>query len=308
MRIEKNLLIVILIVLSEVLKTACIQYLVEETNMDESSLVKSLNAKGITIVGQYFTYDKSIDKSDIVSQINLMVDFHKTLKGCRSNELNRIKSTIGKEVEGYKVQIRRLQKCYGNIASKTCSDAIEKLILSNGKMMLNKAEQAIDYIQKHDYLGVIERSMNREEVCIGKADRNNLRMRGQRIEIGTIKNISYNLVEEDLYNYIKKLQRKELDIDEEELIKAFVCRSHLSFNSIDYLRGLLSYPKDFFKVWERYSENKKEHTNKIYSINKKDNEENKSNKEESKKKERSEAEMLLALNKCLKYESKMLKF
>lgn len=270
--------------------------------MDDSSLVKYLNAKGITITGQYFTYDKSIEKSDIVSQINLMVDFHKILKGCKSYELNRIKSTIGKEVEGYKVQIKRLQKYYADIASKTCSDAIEKLILSNGKMMLNKAEQAIDYIQNHDYLGVIKRSMNREEVCIGKADRSNLRMNGETIEIGTIKSISYNLVEEDLYNYIKKLQRKELDIDEEELIKAFVYRSHLSFNSIDYLSGLLSYPKDFFKVWERYSESKREHINKIYCINKTDNEEIK-----SKKKERSEAEMLLYLNKCLKYESKTLK-
>lgn len=43
----------------------------------------------------------------------------------------------------------------------------------------------------------------------------------------TIKGMTYNLVEEDLYNYIKKLQRKEINIDEEELIKLFVHGSHL---------------------------------------------------------------------------------
>jgi len=141
--------------------------------------------------------------------------------------------------------------------------------------------------------------MNREEICIGKVDRNNLRKNEGKIEIGTIKGMTYNLVEEELYNYIKKLQRKQFDIDEEELIKLFVYGSHLSFNSFDYLRGLCSYPKDFLKTWERYRDSKKEKTNQIYD------ELNMANvKDKDNKKKKTNEEIILDLKKSLKYESK----
>ena len=50
-------------------------------------------------------------------------------------ELSRIKSTIGKEVEDYKVQIKKLQRHYDYMVNKSCTNEVEKLILSNGKIM-----------------------------------------------------------------------------------------------------------------------------------------------------------------------------
>lgn len=267
--------------------------------MDEASVIEYLNMKGITIIGHCFNYDKSIDKKDIISQVNLIVDFHKALKGCNLSGLSGIKSIIGKEAESYKVQIRKLEKHYDYIVNKPFTNEVEKLILVNGNMMLKQAREAINYIYSHDYFGVIKRSMNRDEICIGKVDRNNLRKNDDKIEIGTIKDIAYNLIEEDLYNYIKKLQRKEVEIDEEELIKLFVHGSHLSFNSLDYLRGLCSYPRDFFKIWEKYRDRKKEKINKI------DWELNMINiKDKNTKKEKTDEEILLELRRSLKYESK----
>lgn len=267
--------------------------------MDELSFEEWLNIKGITIIGQRFSYDRNISKNDIISQINLIVELHKNLLGCSFNGLNRIKSTIGKEIESYKVQIRRLQKHYDYIFNKACTSEIENFILSNGKIMLTQAVSALNYIDEHDYFGIIRRSMNRSEICLGKVDKNNLRRNKDKIEIGTVKAMTYNLVEEDLYNYIKRLQRKELDIDEEELLKAFVYESHLSYNSIDYLKGLLSYPKDFLKVWERYRNSKKGNiTNmcRTLDISSMEYEENDKGK--------SEAEALVELKRSLKYESK----
>jgi len=281
---EKNLLIVILM---------------EEINMDESCVNEYLNIREITIIGQYFSYDRNTDKKDIISQINLIVELHKILIGCNFNGMSRIKSTIGKEVEDYKVQIKKLQKHYDYVANEHCPNEVDKLILSNGKIMLNQAKEALNYIYGHDYFGVIKRSMNREEICIGKVDRNNLRKNEGKIEIGTIKGMTYNLVEEDLYNYIKKLQRKQFDIDKEELIKLFVHGSHLSFNSFDYLRGLCSYPRDFLKTWERYRDIKKENANQI------DNELDMLNvKYKCNKMNKDNDEILLELKKSLKYESK----
>lgn len=268
--------------------------------MDEASVIENLNVKGITIIGRCFNYDKNIDKKDIVSQVNLIVELHKALKGCNFNGLSGIKSIIGKEVESYKVQIRKLQKHYDYIVNKSCTNEVEKLILVNGNVMLKQAREAVNYIYGHDYFGVIKRSMNRDEICIGKVDKNNLRKNEDKIEIGTIKDISYNLIEEDLYNYIKKLQRKEFDIDEEELIRLFVHGSHLSFNSLDYLRGLCSYPRDFFKTWEKYRDRKKEKISEaecdLSMVNRKD---------KDAKKEKTDHEVISELRRSLKYESKI---
>lgn len=223
--------------------------------MDEVLIKNYLSKKGITIIGQYFRYDKNITHKDIISQINLIVEFHKKLVGCSFNGVSGIKSTIGKELEDYKVQIKKMERNYEHIIiHESCPNEIDRLILVNGKTMLKKAETAVKYIYEHDYFGVIRRSMNREEVCLEKVQPNNLKRNGEKIEIGVIKNMTYNLVEEDLYNYIKKLQKAELNIDEEELIKTFVYESHLSFNSFDYLRGLCSYPRDFLKTWTKYVE------------------------------------------------------
>lgn len=201
--------------------------------------------------------------------------------GCKFNGLNRIGSTIGKEVENFKVQIKRLQRDYNSIVDKCCKNDIDRLILLDGKRILQQGFDAIDYIYAHDYFGVIERSMNREEICIGRVDQGNLKIANGKIELGSIKCMTYNLVEEDLYRYIKKLQRRQFDIEQEELINMFVCRSHLAINSFHYLRGLCSYPKDFLKTWERYRENKKGKT---------------------------EEEFLEELRKSMKYENKKLIF
>lgn len=251
--------------------------------MDEVSIKNYLSKKGITIIGHYFEYDKNITNKDIISQISLMVDFHKILVGCSFSGLSGIKSVIGKEIEEYKVQIKKLERYYNSVIVTSDTNEVDRFILVNGKMMLKKAEAAVKYIYEHDYFGVIRRSMNREELCLEKVQPNNLKRNGDNIEVGVIKNMTYNLVEEDLYSYIKKLQKAELNIDEEELIKAFIYESHLSFNSFDYLRGLCSYPKDFLKTWMKYVELKDETIT---------------------KKSKTEEGVLTELQRSLKYESK----
>ena len=241
-------------------KSLLIVILKGEIKIDDLSMKKYLNEKGIAITGYYFKYDRNIDRRDFTDQVNLIVELNKTLIGCKFSGLNRLASIIGKEVEDFKVQIKRLEKDYNYIVDKCCKNDVDKLILLEGKKILQQGMESVNYIYKHDYFGVIERSMNREEICIGRVDQGNLKGIKGKFEIGSIKDMTYNLVEEDLYKYIKRLQRRQFDIDQDELIKIFVHGSHLASNSFDYLRGLCSYPKDFLKTWDRYRENKKRKT------------------------------------------------
>ena len=223
----------------------------------ELSVIEYLESKGIMVKGKYFSHNNEFNRKSYENQINIMVELHKVLVNCKFNNLNRFGSTIGKELEGFKVQLKRVERDYQQIFDKDFKNDVEKLFILEGKRMICQGHEAIEYIYNNGYLDVIRRSMNREEICIGRADSANLRKINGIFEIGVIKGMSYDLVEEDLYRYIKRIQKKDIKIDEEELIRLFVHQSHLSLNSIKYLNGLCSYPRNFFRTWERYKENKK---------------------------------------------------
>ncbi|HCW54283.1 MAG TPA: spore coat protein [Clostridium sp.] len=224
---------------------------------EEIKITEYLSSKGINVIGKYFSYDKNIDRRAYENQIKLIVRTQKILLGCSFEKLERFQSVIGKDIEGYKVQMKKLKRNYDFLLDKHQKNEAEKLLISEGNRMLQKGNESIKYIYEHGYFTVIERSMNREEICIGRADAGNLRTNGDKIEIGIDKGMVYDLVEEDMYRYIKRLQRKKININEEELIKLFVHLSHLSFDSIHYLKGLCTYPRDFLRTWEKYIENKK---------------------------------------------------
>ena len=99
------------------------------------------------------------------------------------------------------------------------------------------------------------------EICLGNACENNLRVNEDgKIEVGTIKYLTYNLIEQDFYCYIKHLRKRNYNINIQELIYYYVEKSLLENNSVDYLKGLVSYPVESLRLWDKYRRNKKEIT------------------------------------------------
>ncbi len=225
--------------------------------------MQCLNKRGIDVKGDYFNLKGLVSKKEIDNQITMMVNLHKKIMGIKFTGVTRIDSRIGKLIEEYKVQMKILKSDYNKIMAKTSKNDVDNVIISEGKRMLCMAERSLSKIEDKFYYNIISRSMNRKEICIGRCDENNLTIEDNRIKIGSIKNISYNLVEEDLYKYIKRLQKKNVKFDELELIKFFAYKSHLSDNSIKYLEAICIYPRDFLRNWEKYRKGK---------INKTDNE------------------------------------
>lgn len=228
----------------------------EGIKIDELTIKADLEKCGIYILDENFKHKKDIQKSDIISQVNLIIEAHKILAGYKFNGLIRIKSIIGKEIEEYKMQLKRLQKYYDHLIGCDCKSSMEKIILCEGKSLLKQGWDSLNYLNNRGYISIIERSMNREEICIGRCDETNLRRKNGHIEVGTIKGLSYNLIEEDIYKYIKKMQRRKIDFSVERIIKEFTYNSHLSANSLLYLKGLCSYPRDTLRVWQKYIDKK----------------------------------------------------
>ena len=247
-------------------KSLLILTLKEEIKIDAIMITEYLNKKNVNVTNKYFSYKKDFTIRDISWQINLITEIHKILMKCEFDGLSRIESKIGREVEGYKVQLKKIKRDYNGLIMKANKNDIDKFLIFEGKNMINQASVALEKIYNDNYLSIIDRSMNRKEICLGRIDSGNLRKENGKLEVGSLKGISYNLIEEDLYKYIKRIQKRNSYIDENEVIDLFVRASHLAYSSINYLKGLCTYPKDFLKTWERYRQAKSDKTYEEYFI------------------------------------------
>lgn len=228
--------------------------------MSSESVILKLKCAGIKISDHPFERLNNISEADIYRQIDLIISFHKKAKYCLFESIDGLQSVIGKEVEGYKVQLKKLEREYNKIYSNPIKNSVDIYLISEGMNMLNQGNEAVNYIYNNGYIDIIKRSMNRNEICLVKCDESNLNRDEEELSVYNIKSLCYNLVEEDLYRYIKKLQKRGYKGDTSDLIKYFASKSHLSFDTIKYLKGLMTYPKEFFRQWERYSDNKSRKT------------------------------------------------
>ena len=139
------------------------------------------------------------------------------------------------------------------IENKNNLNSIDFYLIRNGEMLLNKGRKALNHIYSNNYRKLIYRSMRNYEVCLSRVDENNLFVEeNNKIFIGTIKYLAYNLKEHDIYSYIKKIKRKDIEFSIEEVIDYYIKIANLESDSKQYLRALCSYPNEEFKVLERY--------------------------------------------------------
>ena len=167
----------------------------------------------------------------------------------------KINSTIGKLVENIKLELKQCRMSFNELKFNNELNVMDIFLLNNGDEILEKAEVGIKRISEFDYIGIIKRSMKKNEICLGRVDESNLRV-VEGIEIGTLKKISYNLVEEDIYNYLRRVRRKNPNCNLEFFVNEYIKSAHLSENSKIYLEILLSVPYDTIKSWKRYISNK----------------------------------------------------
>lgn len=198
-------------------------------------------------------------------QLNNIIDFQNKAKGYKDNILPRIGASIGKDLEGYKVQIKSLEYDLERINEKIDKNSVDIFILEKGNSFLSRGKRAIEYIESNNYKKLIRRSMENYEICLVRVEENNLRcVENGNIEVGTINYLTYNLIEHDIYSYLKRIKRKTDLIDIEYTIEYFVSKSLLDDDSIKYLNGLLSYPLESLRIWNKYRKNKKNLTEEEY--------------------------------------------
>lgn len=204
---------------------------------------------GVEILNQYFEYENESSNLECTDQIGNIVNFQNRLMGYKENIIPRFRSTIGKELESFKVNLKRVNRGINSIDKN--SD-VDKYIISYQNNLISQGQKAIDYISVNSYFDIIMRSMKRYEICIGRSDKGNLRLNNNKLEIGTTKYISYSLIENDLFSYLKKLRKKKIEVDIRVIIEQFLYESNLGDDSRKYIYGLMFFPVEELKVILRY--------------------------------------------------------
>ncbi|WP_300382570.1 hypothetical protein [Clostridium sp.] len=189
---------------------------------------------------------------EIFKQIDNIIFFQRSIGKYKVNLFPRIRCTIGKEIDNFYGQALLIKRYLNNIRNKEDLQELDKYILENGTGLIDKVYNAINYIQDNGYKSIIKRSMNNYEVCLGKTDGGNLTVSEDgEIKVTTIKYLNYNLKENDIYLYLKKIKRRQMLRNIEDVIDYYIVKENLTEDSREYLKGMLSIPNEELKFLER---------------------------------------------------------
>lgn len=202
------------------------------------------------IVGEGTFPKEKVNKNTIntSSQISLVVEAQKILIGKKVTIIPRIESSIGKEIVNFIVQIKKVGKMIELLEERNKKSDFDYFVIEEGNRVLDRAKKSLNNLDDKEYLELIMRSMNNYEICLGRVDEGNIIKVNNVINIRTIRYLSYNLLENDCYNYIKRLRKKGYEGNVEEVINCFLNEWNLNDESLRYIKVLANYPIESIKI------------------------------------------------------------
>ncbi len=221
--------------------------------MQKSELSSYLEDRNIYVLNSKISKDKNEDNKNIYKQIENIIFFNNKIGQYKENLFPRIGATIGKEVNMYYSQIILISKYLREIENKDNLNSIDFYLINRGELLIDLGKKSLNHINKNGFKELIKRSMSNYEVCLTRVDEGNLKVEEDgSIKIGTIRYMTYNLKEHDIYSYIKKIKRREVNLDIEDIINYYISITKLGEYSKEYLKALVSYPNEEFRIIEKY--------------------------------------------------------
>lgn len=207
--------------------------------------------------------NKKVTDNMAYEHLKVISEFHSRLLGDKGYVENLVQNRTGNTVEKYKMGIRKLKRDVYNIYNNGAKNEFEEMLLKNGETYIRRGDKCINRIMSSDYMGTIERSMKKNEVCIGRTGFDNIR-KAENIEIIDINSCCLNIVEEDAVYFLCKLRRKGCKIYYKGLVHEFCKSEGLGVLNSDLIFAMLSYPWEFVKCCNRYRYEKKDWTAEKY--------------------------------------------
>lgn len=215
-----------------------------------------LEGKGIEVTRQFQnTYRDLLTIEKAREQINAIHEFHEAALGYYGIEYNVINNKIGKTVEKYKTLIKNFKKTITRLDNKSCKNSFEDTLMESSEVFLKRAEDCMHIVEENNYLELVKRSMEKNEICLTDTYFNNLK-KEEKIQVASIDKCSYNMIEMDGVYFIRKAIRSNAKLDYNEIIQYFCRVEGLSFDSVMFIKALCAYPHEYMRYCERYRLNK----------------------------------------------------
>jgi hypothetical protein len=202
-------------------------------------------------------YKEPLSQELVYRQLVVISEFHEKAMGLTGFNAGRLENNTGKKVEQFKVYLKKLKRDLKRFEVNGASNSFEALLLEKAPEYIQRAESCIRRIYDNGYYSLIERSMKRNEVCLGSTYVDNIR-KSEQINIRNTKKCCYNMVEFDAIYFFNKLKKKNYKLDYRAAIKEFCKLEDLFEQSELFIAAVLSYPVEFMKYCERYRYGKKE--------------------------------------------------
>lgn len=224
--------------------------------MQRLDLKGYLESKNIFIIEKKINKAREVDKDKILNQVKNIITFQEKVKEYRENLMPRLKGSLGREIDEYSSKIVLLTRYINSLDNKINLNCIENYIKLEGSYILDRCNKSLDNLYKNNYTDLIKRSMLNYEICLTRVDESNLYKEDEKLIIGTIRYLVYNIKEHDIFSYIKKIKRRDLNFNIEDIISFYIDESKLNKDSFEYLKSLSSYPDEQMKIIQRYILNK----------------------------------------------------
>lgn len=235
--------------------------------------------EGIIIKGDFLEYSrnnkiiiglKEIDSKESFAkvnyQLNTLIDVHKRIEGYSSNINPRLIGNIGKRLQGIKNLISKLQLYLNNAKKIDIKNEFDNFILENGSGILMNITNQINEIYNNNYIDIVKRSIISREICIGKCDSSNLSRKNEYIYINDIRNMKYDLLEEDFIWLINRAFKRTKINNVDILINKYIKELNLGDDSYKYIVNNIYLDITPLKIWNNYI-NDKGRYNEIESVN-----------------------------------------
>lgn len=176
---------------------------------------------------------KEIKLYDTREYINTINELHHIFLKENNKIRFKFRNDIWRMVQTFKLWNRRAERINININN------------SFFRLVIEASKKSVNSIESIDYISLIKRAMEREEVCTGRIYYE-IKEGYKKVFITNLDNIKFNMREDDYYTYFKKIKgiyRNEID----DLIKVAVEKEELDFKSYIYIKALIEYPYNSMK-------------------------------------------------------------
>lgn len=226
-----------------------------------------LQSRGIVKVD---SFSESPDENERITDnkayehLGVISEFHSKLLGDKGYIENLVQNRTGNMVGKYKIGIKKLKRDMYNIYDNGAQNEFEEVLLKYGEAYIKRGDKCINRIMSSDYMGIIERSMNKNEICIGNAGFSNIR-KTENLEVIDIDSCCLNIVEEDAVYFLCRLREKGYKLYYKGLVHEFCKLEGLGIKNAELIFAMLSYPREFIKCCDRYRYEKKDWTAEKYA-------------------------------------------